>query len=122
MITNLLPTLEKKLNFLIPSLLISASLITNTSVLPTNYESLTDKSVSNISFTDNGIRKIIKSLDYNKTHGHDMMSIRMLKISEDSIYKPLHLVFTASLDQGTFPLYWKKAKVVPIYKKTTNNQ
>ena len=93
------------------------SLITNTSVLPINCESLTDKSLSSISFTDNDIGKIIKSLDPNKAHGHDMMSIRMLKICGDSIYKPLHLIFRASLDQGTFPLRWKKANVVPIYKK-----
>ena len=93
------------------------SLITNTSVLLTNCESLTDKSLSHISFTDNDSGNIIKSLDPNKAHGHDMMSIRMLKICGDSIYKPLHLIFRASLDQGTFPLCWKKANVVPIYKK-----
>ena len=93
------------------------SLITNTSVLPINCESLTDKFLSNISFTDNDIGKIIKSLDPNKAHGHDMMSIRMPKICGDSIYKPLHLIFRASLDQGTFPVCWKKANVLPIYKK-----
>ena len=63
-------------------------LITSTSELPTNCESLTDKSLCNISFTDNGIGKIIKYLDRNKAHGHDMMSIGMLKICGDSIYKP----------------------------------
>ena len=41
----------------------------------------------------------------------------MLKFCRDSIYKPLRLIFRASLDQGTFPLCWKKANVVPIYKK-----
>ena len=97
------------------------SLITNTSVLPTNCESLTDKSLSNISFTDNDIGKIIKCFDPNKAQGHDMMSICMLKICGDSIYKPLHLIFRASLDQGTFPLCFKKANV-RIYKKTTNNK
>ena len=58
-------------------------LITNTSELPTNCESLTDKSLSNISFTDNDLNhvgKIIKGLDSNKTHDHDMMSIGILKI------------------------------------------
>ena len=73
-------------------------MITNTNVLPTNCESLTDKSLSNISFTDNDIGKIIKCLDPNKAHGHDMMSMRMLKICGDSIYKPLRLIFRASLD------------------------
>ena len=72
------------------------SLSTNNSVLPTNCESLTDKSLSNISFTDNDIGKIIKSLNPNKAH--DMMSIHMVKICGDSIYKPLHFFFRASLD------------------------
>ena len=36
------------------------SLITNTCELPTNCKSSTDKSLSNISFTDNDIGKIIK--------------------------------------------------------------
>ena len=47
------------------------SLIINASVLPTNCESLTDKSLSSISFTDNDIGKIIKSLDPIKAYGHD---------------------------------------------------
>ena len=98
-------------------------MITNTSVPPTNCESLTDKFLSNISVTDNDIEHIIKYLDPNKAHGHDMMSIRMLKICGDFIYKPLRLIFRASLDEGTFPLCLKKAKILPIYKKkTTNNQ
>ena len=53
---------------------------------------------------------MIKGLDPNKAHGHNMMSIRMLKVCGDSIYKTLHLIFTASLDQGTLPLCRKKAK------------
>ena len=93
------------------------SLITDTSVLPTNCESLINKTLSNISFTDNDIGKIVKCLDPNKAQVHDMMSILMVKICGYSIYKPLHLTFRASLDQGTFPLFWKKANVVPIYKK-----
>ena len=37
-------------------------------MLPTNCESLIDKSLSNVIFTDNGIGKIIKGLDSNKAH------------------------------------------------------
>ena len=93
------------------------SLIISTSLLPTNCENLTDKSLSNITFTDNDIGKIIKALDLNKAHGHDMISITMLKLYGGSIYKPLQLVFNACVDQGTFALCWKKANVVPIHKK-----
>ena len=79
-------------------------MIKNTSVLPTNYESPTDKSLFNITFTNNEIAKIIKGLDPSKAHGYDMISIRTLKVCGGSIYEPLRLIFRACLDQGTFHL------------------
>ena len=88
-------------------------MITNTSELPTNCESFKSKSLSNVSFTDNDIGKIIKGLDPNKAHGHDMIGIRIWKNCGDSIYKLLR----TCLDQGTFLLGWKKASVVSIHKK-----
>ena len=80
-------------------------LIANTSEPATNCESLTDKSLCNITLTDNDIGKIIKSLDPKKARGHEMMSVHMQKMCGDSIYKPLSLIFGVSLDQKTFPLY-----------------
>ena len=91
-------------------------MITNANELPTNYESLTGKFLSNISFIDNDIGKLIKGLYLNKAHGHDMMGIPNLKVCGDSVYKPLCLIFMTSLDQGTFSLCWKKTNFVPIHK------
>ena len=54
------------------------SLITNSSVLHTDYELFTDKSLPNITFTDSDIGRI--TMSSNKAHGCDMMSIRMLKM------------------------------------------
>ena len=65
----------------------------NSSILPIYYEIFADKSLSNITFRENDIGKIISSLDSNKAHGHDMMSIHVLKISRDSIYKSLGLIY-----------------------------
>ena len=93
------------------------SLIQNSSVPPADYEYFTEKSLSNVTLTDNNIGKITSSLDPNKAHGRDMMIIRMLKICEDSIYKPLGLIFRAYLAHWVFPQNWKKANVVPIHKK-----
>ena len=98
------------------------SLVRNSSVLPTDFELFTDKSLSNITFSVNGIIRIISSLDPNKAHGHNMMSIRILKICGDSINKPLGLIFRACLEHGIFSQNWKKPIVVPIHKKTTSNQ
>ena len=93
----------------------------NTNELPTNYENLTDKSLSNITFTDNDVGEKSKGLEPNKPHVHDMISIWMLKICEGSFYKPLRLIFRDYLDQGIFPLFWKKANVASIHKKMSNS-
>ena len=98
------------------------SSVQKSSVLPTDFELFRDKSFSNIIFTDNDVGRIISSLDPNKAHGHDMMSIRLLKICGNSINKPLGLIFRACLEHGIFSQNWKKPIVVPIHKKTTSNQ
>ena len=42
---------------------------------------------------ESDILNILKSLDVNKAHGHDDISIRMLNLSQKSILKPLRLIF-----------------------------
>ena len=61
--------------------------------------------------------KVIRKLDPNKAHGHNKISICMLKLSDKAICKPLHMIFTSCLETGVFPIHWKKANVVPIHKK-----
>ena len=41
----------------------------------------------------------------------------MVKISDDSICKPLKLFFQSSLEGGKFPSNWVKANVVLVHKK-----
>ena len=93
------------------------SLIPNRSVLPSQLTILTENSLSKCNFSEKDILQIIRNLDSNKAHGHDMISIRMLKLCGDSICKPLELIFKTCLRNGRFPLEWKKANVVPIHKK-----
>ena len=77
----------------------------------------TDKSLSNNTFTEKDIEKVIQSLDPNKAHGHDMISIRMLKICGKSIIKPLLIIYKNCLEKGCFPNEWKKASLLPICGK-----
>ena len=69
-----------------------------------------------ISFSKDGFAKIIKNLDPNKAQGHDMSSIRMLKICGESILKSLELI-----ESGNCRIGWKKANVDPVHKEITNN-
>ena len=69
------------------------SLLSNNSVLPTNLPQLTSKCLDSIHFSSSDIAKIIGRLDPNKAHGHDMLSIRMIKLCGNSICKPLSIIF-----------------------------
>ena len=65
------------------------SLIKNNSKLSSDLHYLTDNRLSSLSFSQDSIAKIIQDLDPNEAHGHDNISICMLKIRGSSIYKPL---------------------------------
>ena len=41
----------------------------------------------------------------------------MSKICGKTIFKPLECIFHECLNTGLFPLEWKKANLVPVYKK-----
>ena len=74
--------------------------------------------LSSVDIKESDILNTLKSLDPNKAHGHDDISIRMLKLSQKSILKPLKLIFENCLRTRLFPDQWKKANVVPIHKKS----
>ena len=59
----------------------------------------------------------MNNLDSNKAHGHDGISIRMLKICGSSVFRPLQIIYKYFLDRGKFPHERKKANVVPVHKK-----
>ena len=45
-----------------------------------------------------------------------MISIRKVEICDDSICKPLKLIFQSFLESGTFASECKKANVFPVHK------
>ena len=63
------------------------------------------------------ILRIINNLDPNGAHGHDEISIPVLKICGDPICTPLHVIFETCLRTGKFPLKWEKASIVPMPKE-----
>ena len=93
------------------------SIIENNSVLPSSTNPITDQYLASIEFMKDDIKRIICNLDPNKAHGHDMISIRMLKMSGDVIIEPLFKIFINCLKCGIFPYDWKKGNIVPTFKK-----
>ena len=79
------------------------SLINNTGTLPTYMQYLTNNLLSSVTLSQDDIAKIIQNLDSGKAHGHDNISIRMLKICGSAIYEPLTVFFKEFADTGIFP-------------------
>ena len=84
------------------------SLISNSSELPLKLEYLTQSLLSSVTFSKDNIAKLIQNLDPHKAHGHDQISIRMLKRFKNPICKPLEIIFKRCLETSTFPNNWKK--------------
>ena len=60
----------------------------NDSVLPINQMFLTQSKLGTLDFNENEILKIIRALNIHKAHGHDDISIRMIKICDRTLLKP----------------------------------
>ena len=41
----------------------------------------------------------------------------MVKLFDDSLVKPLSIIFQKCINSGVFPDSWKKSNIVPVYKK-----
>ena len=78
---------------------------------------MTKDRIKTLWFFKSGVIKLIKALDVSKAHGHDEISVKMIKIYADFITHPLTLIFQNSLAAGIFANDWKKADIVPIHKK-----
>ena len=98
------------------------SLLTNHIHLPISLSFPTDKRLSSVIFSAEDIGKIIQGLNQNKVHSHDNISIRMLKICDDIICKPLEMIFSQALTSGLFPSEWKKGNIIPIHKQKNDKQ
>ena len=77
--------------------------------------------IEDFCISEEKILKIIRSLNPNKAHGWDEISIRMIKLSDVSLVTPLKIIFTNCLKHGVFPEIWKCANVVPVHKKNEKN-
>ena len=77
--------------------------------------------LASIHISEDKILKIIRSLNPNKAHGWDEISVRMIKISDDVLVTPLKMIFERCIKNGIFPEIWKKANIVPVHKKGSKN-
>ena len=91
--------------------------ITNESLLLHNQIIETVPRLSNFNIYTDTIIQLIRSLDTNKAHGCDGISVRMSKLYATSISKTLHILIDNSVTNEYFPNEWKKANVILVHKK-----
>ena len=77
--------------------------------------------ISAIQIDTQGVVNILHNLDPHKAPGPDGIPARFLKETCNSIAPALVLMYKASLKQGKLPRDWKRAYVVPIFKKGSRN-
>ena len=81
----------------------------------------TNSGLNNITIDHDRIVKIIKNLNSAKAHGWDGISIRMIKLCEQTITIPLIIIFRKAILTGIYPENWKKGNIVPVHKKESKN-
>ena len=93
----------------------------NNSSLPVNQLFLTHSRLMSLDFDEDELLLIIRALNINKAHGHDDISIRMIKICDKSLIKPLMLIFKKSIDPLTIKIYGKNLMLYLYTKRMTND-
>ena len=84
---------------------------------PTIPEVTTVPEIDPILVSRAGVLKLLLGIKEHKATGPDGIPGNLLKICAHEIVDAITLLFQTSLDQGTIPKDWKKAKIVPIFKK-----
>ena len=94
------------------------SILQNGSVLP-HIDYKTNVRKFSVSINEAKIISIIRKLSPNKAHGCDNISIRMLKICDTVIARPIKIIYEKCTETDRFPLLWKKANIVPTHKRNS---
>ena len=88
----------------------------NGSALP-DFVPTTASLMSHVFVTKKQIIDIINTLNSNKAHGCDGISVSMLKLCASEVALPLQIIFQDCISSGMFPDSWKHANVQPVHKK-----
>ena len=93
------------------------TLVSNDSVLPSEFTYMTEERILSITFCESDFIKIIRVLVVNKAHDHDNISVRVIKLYTNSVVHLLTFMFQNSMVAGTFATQWKRASIVPNLKE-----
>ena len=75
----------------------------NGSIIPNNQVYTTGTKIRSIKFNEDNIIKAIRDLGINKPYEHDDVTIRMIKVCDYAIMKPLSMIFKNCISFGELP-------------------
>ena len=107
----------KKANHFNEFFVLKCTPLNNGSTLLHSVSNAPTVELSSFQLNHQDILKIIRALHVNKAYGCDDISIRLIKICDQSVVKPLSIIYQNCLNTGTFPDIWKKSNIVPVHKK-----
>ena len=105
---NLIFNLRKKANLFNDFFVQQWQPLANNSILPTNQIFYTQSRQRNLDIDCGKISRLINGLNPYKAHGHDGISIRMVKLCNLTITKPLSIIKLA-FSKEFFQMTGKKA-------------
>ena len=73
--------------------------------------------IDDIIFVNDGVVKLLKTLNTKKACGPDLISCKILKELADELGPVFTSLFQQSYDTGQLPVIWRNANVAPAYKK-----
>ena len=78
--------------------------------------------LDHVDITLNGIKKLLKDLNSNKSPVPDTFGPRVLNKLAEDIAPLLLMIYQKSMDIGEVPEDWRTANVTPAFKKEQKNQ
>ena len=100
---KIISNIEAKANYFNNFFASQCTPLNNNNKIPENQTYTTYTKNFLIKLEDKDITNIIRSLNVYKAHGHDNVSIRILKICDTAIVQPLSTIFNNCIKQKYVP-------------------
>ena len=78
---------------------------------------LTPSRLHSLDFNEDETLKIIRALNIHKAHGHEDFSIRIIRVCDKWLIKPLIILFEDSIKSSCYPEIWKRYDIL-AHKKS----
>ena len=114
---NMIVSDDKDKASLLNSYFCSISTLNDNGIDVPYFERRTNASFDTCVISENEVSDVLGILKLGKASGPDTISHQMLKYTKGTVCRPLTLLFNSSLRAQKFPNLWKKATVLPLFKK-----